>query len=333
MTEVYGITKKGIYHEKNDQVCQDFHKILKKGEFVFAAVADGVGSNTHSHIASEIGATESVNYCAEHIDGNQTEKEILEIIRESFLAAKIKIDLRAKEEKEKSPEEHEEYQFHTTLTLAIYKDGKLFYGQAGDSGILALTTEGKVELVTIQQRDEEGRVFPLAYGEKYWKFGIFEEKAASVLLATDGMLEAMIPKCLVIAPVKIYVAMACYFMDNAILQLSEKKLEEIRNSRESYMENVIAKEICDDLTIAVIVDMKQRISYRENEYYDIPPIIRERNEEKEKCEYQEAAEENMSCQTKLQAEEKEEFSRYVVKVHGLPKFTALKSVLQKLKRK
>ena len=67
MTEVYGITKKGIYHEKNDQVCQDFHKILKKGEFVFAAVADGVGSNTHSHIASEIGATESVNYCAEHI--------------------------------------------------------------------------------------------------------------------------------------------------------------------------------------------------------------------------------------------------------------------------
>lgn len=333
MIEVYGITKKGIYHEKNNQVCQDFHKILEKGAFVFAAVADGVGSNTHSHIASEIGATEAVNYCAEHIGEDQAEEEVLEIMKEAFLSAKIKIDLRANEEKEKSPEEHEEYQFHTTLTLAIYKDGKLFYGQAGDSGILALTTEGKVELVTIQQRDEEGRVFPLAYGEKYWKFGVFQEKAASVLLATDGMLEAMIPKCLVIAPVKIYVAMACYFMDNAILQMPEKDLEQIRVSRESYMENVIAKEIFDDLTVAVIVDREQSISYQENDYYDVPKMIREKKEEKDRCGYQGAVAESMSYQEKLQAGEKEESTRYVVKIHGLPKFTAIKSALQKLKRK
>lgn len=333
MTEVYGITKRGTYHEKNDQVCQDFHKILKKGEFVFAAVADGVGSNTHSHIASEIGATEAVEYCAEHIQPGLSEEEILEIMKESFLSAKLKIDLRAKEEKEKSPKEHKEYQFHTTLTLAIYKDGKLFYGQSGDSGILALTTEGKVELVTIQQRDKEGRVFPLAYGEKYWKFGVFEEKAASVLLATDGMLEAMFPKCLVITAVKIYVAMACYFMDNAILQLPEKDLEHIKASRESYVKNVIAKEISDDLTVAVIVDTKQSISYQENEYYDIPEIIRNKKEEKDRCGYQEETEESMSSPEKLQAEGKDESMRSVVKIHGLQKFTTLKSALQKLKRK
>lgn len=333
MAEVYGITQRGVYHKNKDQVCQDFHKILKKDGFVIAAVADGVGSNTHSHLASEIGAVEAVEYCAENIKTDHTDEDILEIIKESFLSAKIKIDLRAKGEKEKSPEEHEEYQFHTTLTLAIYTDGKLFYGQSGDSGMLALTTEGRVRLVTMQQRDEEGCVFPLAYGEKYWKFGVFEERVASVLLATDGMLEAMIPKCLIINPVKIYVAMACYFMDNAILRLPEEELEQIKISRGNYMENVIAKEICDDLTIAVIVDTEQNISYCENEYYDVPQMIREKYEENETCGYQEAAEENMNCQVNSQAEGKEESTKSAVKVHGWPKFTMIKSILQQLKRK
>ena len=333
MTEVYGITKRGRYHENDGSVCQDAHKIVKKGDFVFAAVADGVGSNTHSHIASQIAAEESVEYCAEHIDESKTTDEILEIIKEAFLSAKVKIDLRAKEEKEKFPEAHKEFQFHTTLTLAVYRDGKLYYGQSGDSGILAFTTEGRVELVTVQHRDEEGRVFPLAYGETHWQFGTFGKGAASILLATDGVIEAMFPKCFISEPVKIYVAMACYFMDNAFLRFPDNSVERIKSSREKYMTNVMAKEIYDDLTVAVIVDTNQTVTYQEDSYYEIPKVILQKRGEKRECEYQEEVEKSTNCVKKSPVAEKAKFTKYKVSIRGLPKFTKLKSALKNLKRK
>ena len=333
MVETYGIKKRGRYHECDHSVCQDAYKIVVKDNCVFAAVADGVGSNTHSHISSQLAVDEVTDYCAERMDESKTEEEILDLIKEAFLSAKGKINLKAKEEKEKCPEEHQEYQFHTTLSFGFYKDGKLYYGQSGDSGIFALTKNGSVKLVTMQQRDAEGRVYPLAYGENYWQFGVFEEEAASVMLVTDGVLEAMTPKCLLPTKEKIYVAMACYFMDNAILQFPERDVEQIRSSREKYVENVIAKEIYDDLTVAVVVDTKQEVSYKEASYYNIPDVIKEKYKENETCECQEVTEEIMNCPTESQAEEKEPSMESVENTTGLPKFTMIKSVLQKLKRK
>ena len=333
MIEVYGITQRGRYHENDGAVCQDAHKIVKKGDFVFAAVADGVGSNTHSHIASQIAAEESVEYCAKHIDESKTADEILGIMKEAFHSAKVKIDLRAKEEREEFPEAHKEFQFHTTLTLAAYREGKLYFGQSGDSGILAFTTEGRVELVTVQHRDKEGRVFPLAYGETHWQFGTFGKEAASILLATDGVLEAMLPKCFVVEPGKIYVAMACYFMDNAFLRFPDHSVEKIKSSREKYMTNVMAKEIYDDLTVAVIVDTNQTVTYQEDSYYEIPKVILRKRGEKKECEYQEEVEESTNCVKKSPVAVKAKFTKYKVSILGLPKFTKLKSVLENLKRK
>lgn len=274
MIYTYGITQKGRYHKEDHSVCQDAHKIMKRGAFVYLAVADGVGSNTHSHIASQIAVDASIDYCAEHINDKATMQDILNVMKDAFRGAKQNIEERATKGREKEPEEHKHFQYHTTLTLAVYTEGRLYYGQSGDSGILVLNKDGLVELVTKQQRDSMGRVYPLAYGEEHWVFGHYGKEVASILLATDGMLDALMPTCLSREGRNIYVAMACYFMDNAILDIDQEKLEKIVESRDAYMRRVVAEDIYDDLTIAVLVDEKQNIAYQKDDYYDIPKVIK-----------------------------------------------------------
>ena len=66
---------------------------------------------------------------------------------------------------------HELDQYDTTLSLVVFIGDRLYYGHSGDSGIIAMNTEGIYEKVTDQQRDSDGRVFPLYFGEDKWVFG------------------------------------------------------------------------------------------------------------------------------------------------------------------
>ena len=69
----YGTTQQGPYHVQKNIVCQDFHYLKKVSEdCVIAAVADGLGSESHSDVASKIAATESVEYCAANLPSELT---------------------------------------------------------------------------------------------------------------------------------------------------------------------------------------------------------------------------------------------------------------------
>lgn len=93
MIYTYGITQLGTYHVKHDMVCQDAHNIIKCDEScAVSAVADGLGSEEHSDIASEMAAKISTVYCAENIKDDCSDEQILNIIRDSFVLAQSRIE-------------------------------------------------------------------------------------------------------------------------------------------------------------------------------------------------------------------------------------------------
>lgn len=265
MIYAYGITQQGTYHVKNGTVCQDAHKIIKCSDScAVAAVADGLGSEEHSDIASRLAADRAAEYCAEKLDDALTDDQILEVIHTSFALAQSKIEEAA------ADNGHELDQYDTTLSLAVLRDGILYYGHSGDSGIVALTAEGFYTKVTEQQRDEEGRVFPLYFGDEKWVFARFPEPVASVFLATDGMLETLFPVYIRNEPVSIYVALARYFMDGAVLRIAEVGEQAVREKIEKFLAGIPDAQVNDDKTVAVLINPDMEIKPQPAEYYAEP---------------------------------------------------------------
>lgn len=86
-----------------------------------------------------------------------------------------------------------EDEYDTTLCLAIMKEDHVFYGQSGDSGMVALLEDGHYMKVTEQQRDEDGNVFPLCWGPDKWVFGEVTDSVSAIMLMTDGIFEEICP--------------------------------------------------------------------------------------------------------------------------------------------
>ena len=247
MIYAYGITQQGTYHIKNNIVCQDSHNIIKCGDFMaVAAVADGLGSEKHSDVASKIAAKTSTDYCAKNILNDTADEAVLDVLHDAFALAQKEIESEAKKN------HHELDQYDTTLSLAVLRNGTLFYGNSGDSGIVALTEDGLYEKVTEQQRDSYGRVFPLYFGDEKWVFGKYEKAVASVLLATDGMLETLFPYLIQNEPVNIYVALARFFMDVQSLGVAELGEVAIQEKISDFVASIADEQVNDDKTVVVI---------------------------------------------------------------------------------
>lgn len=265
MIYAYGVTQQGTYHVKKNIVCQDAHRIMKCGDScVIAAVADGLGSEEHSDIASKLAVEVSVDYCAKRIGGTLADDRLLKIIRDSFASAQQRIEKTAEDNG------HEPDQYDTTLSLAVLKDDVLYYGHSGDGGIVALTAEGLYQKVTEQQRDEEGRVFPLYFGGERWVFAKYPEPAAGVLLATDGMFETLFPVYLRGEPVSIYVALARYFMDAGLLRIDEIGEEAVREKIGAFMDSIPDAQVNDDKTVVVLVNPDIKVKPQPPDYYIEP---------------------------------------------------------------
>ena len=267
MVYAYGVTLQGTYHVNNDIVCQDAHSIIKVDDHVaVAAVADGLGSEDYSDVASRLAAEISTKYCAEHITADSSEREILDIIETAFHLALNSIDRTAGENG------HDLDQYDTTLSLAVIRDGSLFYGQSGDSGIVALTTDGFYCKITEQQRDSHGCVYPLFFKDK-WVFEKHKEKVVSVFLATDGMLETLFPIYIRNEEVNIYVALANFFMNPETLKIDELGEEAIQEYMASFIESIPDAQVNDDKTVVVMLDSDIEFKHQPESYYAEPDWI------------------------------------------------------------
>jgi serine/threonine protein phosphatase PrpC len=247
MIYAYGKSVIGPYHVRKGIICQDAHQIAPyadTGDIRIAAVADGLGSEQYSDRASKIAASKTVEFCSQRIKADMSNEEIQAIIKDSFLQAKNAIFVKADEDG------NELDQYDTTLSLAVYIKKTLHYGHSGDSGIVALTVDGMYESVTQQQRDEEGRVFPLDFESK-WVFGTFDKEVSSVCLVTDGMYEALFPAFIHDEPVNIHVSLADYFMRNAELrdEASERASE---NKIKTFLEEDTG--VDDDKTVVCLIN-------------------------------------------------------------------------------
>lgn len=265
MIYTYGVSQRGAYHIKNDLPCQDAYAILLPSEHIgIAAVADGLGSELYTDVASRIAADVSTSYCAEHISEHDDEAHIISVIKASFLLAQQYIEMEA----EKNGHPLDEYD--TTLSLAVLVNGTLYYGHAGDSGILALGGSGFYEKVTEQQRDEEGRVFPLYFGENMWIFGKHDGSVSSVLLATDGIYELFFPVYIQDEPVSIYVALARYLMDVDSLGFERQDEETVKMRISSFLESIPDAQVSDDKTVVVMCETETQRKLQPDDYYREP---------------------------------------------------------------
>lgn len=264
MIYAYGFKLQGTYHIEKNIVCQDACKIVKcSDDMVIASVADGCGSEEYSDIAAEIAASVSTDYCKQNILQTSDANDILDIIKASFFEAQKSIEEKAKEQN------HDLDQYDTTLSLAVLLNDTLYFGHSGDSGIVALTTEGLYEKVTEQQRDENGGVLYLFFEDK-WVFGQFEKKVCSVFLATDGIYETLFPKLIRNEPISIHVNLAKYFMDNRSLNIDKEGEAKVQARIEDFVKNIPGKQVSDDKTVVVLVNPSIESKLQPDDYYKEP---------------------------------------------------------------
>lgn len=263
----YGTTQQGTYHVEKGIVCQDAHSFkLINEHFAIAAVADGLGSESHSDIASQTAVKISVEHCANNIQENDTEEKILSIIKESFSKSLEEINIIATSNNDDID------QYDTTLVVVVYINGNVYFGNAGDSGVVVLNKNGKYEALTTQQRDEDGHVFPLWFGEEKWVFGK-KENVASVFMATDGMYETLFPFLLKGTDDPLYVALAHYMMSDECVGFTSQPAEDIQQKMEDFIANIPGNQVNDDKTVLVMYDSNIIPEKLEDDYYKSPDWV------------------------------------------------------------
>ena len=261
----FGISQQGKKHIRNNIVCQDAYYIKVIDERIcIAAVADGLGSETKSDIAAAIASKTAVEYCSEKITKDISQENIELVIKESFDYALSEIENKVIQDK------GDILQYDTTLSLCVLIEGILYFGHSGDSGIIALADDGKFYKITEQQRDEEGRVFPLCFGEECWTFGRFDKTVAGVILATDGMFDTFFPIYIRNMEINIYTSLAKYFLNMQTLKKEGFDIKEYKNKRYDYILNIPENIVDDDKTIVGIMDDSIFVNWQEDEYYREP---------------------------------------------------------------
>lgn len=206
---VAGVTKRGVAHRCYGTRCQDAHmirrvkqvaiwkdggkrdRLLPGKEYVVAAVADGLGSEAHSDIGAHAAVNTAVSTMCELIGTwCATGDSALAISMPRFLEqAMIKANNAVV--KKAASMELPANEFDATLAIAVYDGEQLFYGSAGDSGVIAKTDAG-FELLTRPSRVGEAGTYPL-YCKDKWQIGACGH-VRGFLLATDGILELLVPE-------------------------------------------------------------------------------------------------------------------------------------------
>lgn len=165
-------------------VCQDSNRVaVIDDDIIVVVVADGVGSESCSGIASRIAVKESAEYCKKfYADFNNK----LDLLNNAFQKALFAIEDHSRASKIPIN------QLDCTLCAVIFDHGEVYVGNIGDSGAIGLRDDGKYVSLSRQHNDEEGRVYPLAFRSN-WEFVHVPGNYVSVLVATDGIFNYLHP--------------------------------------------------------------------------------------------------------------------------------------------
>lgn len=262
MIKEISFKQQGPYHKTKGIVCQDSFYSVHKDSYVVAAVADGLGSEKFSDVGSSIASKVAVEYCAKNYAPEMNIEDIQKIMNNAFVYGWKAVCEKAVEDGNLFDE------YDTTLCLVIYDGKSIYYGQSGDSGMIALSEDGYYKVITEQQRDDDGCVFPLCFGPDYWKFGKEEGPFHSVLLMTDGVLEQMIPLVLNkdnSGDYKLNIPNLEKLMNRT--EDDDEVISELQTQLFEYFENYPSYALDDDKTVLVLWNTDTKSITLEDEYY------------------------------------------------------------------
>lgn len=150
---------------------------------IVAAVADGVSSMILSGEGARLASEAAVDAAAEAFVRGELVPGDASALKGVFERA-----LRAVADVAANEPAADIASFACTLCVVVWDGARVWYGNAGDSGAIAVDTVGAPFALTHLHRGPLScQVFPL-HDTYHWEFG-FATGAAGVLMATDGMLE------------------------------------------------------------------------------------------------------------------------------------------------
>lgn len=152
-------------------------------QVIVAAVADGVSSMILSGEGAHLASEAAVDAAAEAFVRGELVPGDASALKGVFERA-----LRAVADVAANEPAADIAAFACTLCLVVWDGARVWYGNAGDSGAIAVDAAGVPFVLTHLHRGPLScQVFPL-HDTYHWEFG-FATGAAGVLMATDGMLE------------------------------------------------------------------------------------------------------------------------------------------------
>lgn len=241
-------TMKGTLHEEKGIANQDAVCLVEKAGYSCAILGDGVSLKSdwtfsNSEIASAIVTRSAAMYLEEMLKTSLDDQQAMDLVRDTFQFAEQMLG----ESLEKAGIPFLDCQ--TTLIVALFKEGRLYGGIAGDGGILYEQKDGSIGLMVTHLKTSSS-VFPIGDTHQ-WRFfeaGSTGQPVIQVLAATDGVFDQLIIPYNG-QPVGNFEEISRLFQIGSIPE----------NQRHDWLEKQIAAlPGYDDKTIALLIDPEKR---------------------------------------------------------------------------
>lgn len=158
--------------------------------WLMAAVADGVGSEARAEVGACIAAEAVTSFCARFWGTDSAASGVLDLLRTGYNHAYGCIALRARKD------DRPLHEYGTTLHTAVFSGTEVYYGHAGDGGLLVMNAQGDYQNCTEPQKADDGEsVVTLLAGPESWEFGVVGD-AVSAMLVTDGVYDRLASRAL-----------------------------------------------------------------------------------------------------------------------------------------
>jgi len=253
MLSSYCFSLAGRDHIKYHMPCHDSSMIQAvSSSWGLAVVADGVGSCKHAEVASDIAVKEVAELIIKQFPPyTSDDRAYFSVIHAAMHGAANAIEAYVEEH-----DEGNEMEYQTTLSVAVMNKNTLYYGNAGDSGIIGLDNKGRYHVVTKKQNDDLGRVYSMP-SNRLFEIGKANFVPAAVLCLTDGLLDCVVPSVLHNSEFPINVPFANMFVTYALGLEKFKEpeaVEDCKNMLISYLQSDECKSMNDDLSVAALIN-------------------------------------------------------------------------------
>jgi serine/threonine protein phosphatase PrpC len=157
--QAIGASVRGTSHVRTDLPCQDAHEYrILSDECLLAAVADGLGSASHSKEGAKIAIKAALDLLEQSlsVESISNPEEWNEILKKAFSCAAKKLQETANETGIALRE------YGTTLMVAVVQNDWLAIGHLGDGAVVAMLSNGEMKTISAPQRGEyANEVMPL----------------------------------------------------------------------------------------------------------------------------------------------------------------------------